>query len=101
MKKLKLKEELYNDDIDFTMYGKEDLLYLMEFSYVLGVRKDLVKNLQDLFDYTESGIDTFGLFVMFLYDRFGKSGIADYCQFIIAETEDTIEDFKNYYFEEI
>lgn len=98
---MKLNLEKFYNDLDFKKYFNEDISYMLEFSYVLGqnFQKDIMCKLHELIMTTDDGIETYSLFIVFLYEQYCESNSRDYLYFINNNIESIFKEFKNYYFE--
>lgn len=100
---LREKTDLIIKDLNFKELNHEEIATCLEISYVLNDYKekelfelnDLIKN------YSNDGILTFGLFVLFCYQNYCKYEYWDIYDFLYSEIKNCIADFKNKYFEEI
>lgn len=75
----------------------DDIEYIIEFSYILGTLEEKIKRLNDFIMLSISGIDTYNVFVIYLYKKFTKESNVDYIEYITHNIKEIIDDFIKKY----
>lgn len=90
-------ELIENDLNELEHYTKYDIADMLEISYMLGQREKLEK-LNEVFEIASDGINTYGLFVKFVFDKFSKSTVES-IDYALDNLDETIQEFiKKYYY---
>ncbi len=98
---LKENYELVEEDLnifDEDYYTRYDIVDMLELSYMLSKREEM-KQLDEIMEVAFDGINTYGLFVKFCYDKYCEKGKEDIYG-ALDDLEETIEEFKEKYYKE-
>lgn len=100
MKKEKL--DLVEEDLDKLEdgYTRYDYVDMIEMSYMLNEREEMNK-FNDLLDVCFDGINLYGLFVKFCYDKYYETKSLDMGSFLNNELEKCLNLFIERYFKEV
>lgn len=99
MAELKENYDLVEKDLnvfDEDFYTRFDIVDMIEISYMLAKRQEM-ELFNEIQEIAFDGINTYGLFVKFVYDKYCKRGIDDiYCA--LDDLKETIQEFKEKYY---
>lgn len=78
-------------------YSRYDIVDMIEMSNCIKLPKEYWETIQE---HANDGINTYGLFIKFCYDKFIKSKYDSLYTFLQCETENCVKEFKKKYYVE-
>jgi hypothetical protein len=99
---LKENIELLNKNLSFERLNNAEITTCIELAYILReyANDELLELNDTIRNYSNDGIYTFGLFVLFCYNEYCKGRYWDIYEFLNCEIKKCTENFIKRYFEE-